>query len=354
MLLQRHASVGAARCALSHWIFIDHGAAHRLLFVGGMHRLARFHLAPLFLFAIAACGPSVADDGDSEVPASPDAGVEQPEPEENPDPNSAAGCEKMDIVFVIDDSASMQEEQDNLIANFPGFIEVLADYQTRDGSYLDYRVAVTTTGLDVNVGYSLGSFVEWEYGNGLDGAFVEDTDCGMNDSWISGDSPSAESTFSCAAAVGTSGPSIEMPLEALRRAFTDRISDGSNTGFHRDDALLAFVVLTDEDDCSRSDNNFLYDCSEEKVNKTSSYIEFFDTLQGGRDRWTAAIIAGTGQENCESDFGEAYPAERLMQFASEAGDNVVTSSICDGDLAASLAEALHGFGDACEKFPSID
>src|SRR5688500_7280074 len=52
----------------------------------------------------------------------------------------AAGCSKMDLLFVIDNSGSMGQEQANLIANFPMFIQVL------DQSGLDYRVAVTTTG----------------------------------------------------------------------------------------------------------------------------------------------------------------------------------------------------------------
>ena len=35
------------------------------------------------------------------------------------------GCEAIDILFVVDDSGSMQQEQDNLADNFPKFIEVL-------------------------------------------------------------------------------------------------------------------------------------------------------------------------------------------------------------------------------------
>ena len=34
----------------------------------------------------------------------------------------ALGCSKMDLLFVIDNSGSMGEEQTNLIANFPTFI----------------------------------------------------------------------------------------------------------------------------------------------------------------------------------------------------------------------------------------
>ena len=47
-----------------------------------------------------------------------------------------------------------------------------------------------------------------------------------------------------------------MPLYAAELALVDRVADGTNAGFRRDDALLAIVILTDEDDCSREDNNF--------------------------------------------------------------------------------------------------
>ena len=56
----------------------------------------------------------------------------------------ALGCSKMDLLFVIDNSGSMGQEQTNLIANFPAFIAVL------EASGLDYRVAVTTTARDYN------------------------------------------------------------------------------------------------------------------------------------------------------------------------------------------------------------
>ena len=56
----------------------------------------------------------------------------------------------MDIVFVVDDSGSMAEEQSNLATNFPMFANLLAQYTTQSGEKLDYRVAITTTGRPEN------------------------------------------------------------------------------------------------------------------------------------------------------------------------------------------------------------
>jgi hypothetical protein len=314
------------------------------------------HGSAVLLFFLAACGSAGA------ASEAPDAGP-APGPDAAPmsDARPVDGCDKMDIVFVIDDSVSMQQEQDNLIANFPGFINVIENYETRSGMPLDYRIAVTTTGRDQRVGYQTPGFLDWVEQDGLNGAFVTDPECGFTKRWIDDDDPDPEAAFSCLASVGIGGPDIEMPLMALELALSDRVSDGTNNHFLRDDALLAFVVLTDEDDCSREDDGFVlgpptYDCvvDDPALTELSHFTAFFDNLVGSRDRWTGAVIAGPGPDECESEFGDAEHAVRLQDFTAEAGDNMVFSSICTGDLVPALAEALQRFGDACETFPSID
>jgi hypothetical protein len=53
-------------------------------------------------------------------------------------------------------------------------------------------------------------------------------------------------SFACIARLGTQGCGFEAQLEAARKA----LSPSVNPDFVRDDALLAIVFLTDEDDCS--------------------------------------------------------------------------------------------------------
>lgn len=67
-----------------------------------------------------------------------------------------------------------------------------------------------------------------------------------------------EKALRCMGLVGDGGCGIESPLEALKRALDGHRSE--NSGFLRPDALLAVLVITDEDDCSvqlarRSENN---------------------------------------------------------------------------------------------------
>jgi len=83
---------------------------------------------------LSACGVS-ADDGflgDSDGGGGTDGGFGLPD---SGQPPVQGVCSKMDILFVIDDSGSMGEEQGNLAQNFPLFIEALDNFN--DGS-LDY------------------------------------------------------------------------------------------------------------------------------------------------------------------------------------------------------------------------
>jgi hypothetical protein len=277
----------------------------------------------------------------------------------------AGTCARMDILFVVDDSGSMREEQGNLAANFDDFIAVLDGFQTDDGSPLDYRVAVTTSGRDVSYTVQPEPIPGFPFPlppidfseQGDDGAFRQG--CGMGRRWIERTDPDPAGTFACVAQVGTSGPGLEMPLYAAELAFGARVADGSNAGFVRDDALLAVVFLTDEDDCSRPDDGFTIasdSCDPEWPEQppVGHFVAVLDALKGDRGRWATAVIAGPGPGECSSQFGNAREAKRLRAFADQTGANAVFSSICDGELASSLADAIATFTAACQSFPPVE
>jgi len=288
-------------------------------------------------------GDTTAGDGDGDTTAGPDG----PPP---PPPPPAEVCDQIDIVFVIDDSPSMDEEQGNLSTNFPQFINVLDGFTTENGGPVDYRVAVTSTGRSKR-------WSEWfdgepfpRFQTGLDGEFVQD--CGMTRPWVEKSDPNRASEFSCAARLGTGGPLEEMPLSALRAALTDRVDDTSNAGFRREEALLAVVILTDEDDCSREANNFALGPGEfmcTNADPIAEYKAFLDDYAGGEGRWAVAAIAGPRQ--CSSVFGDADEAFRLKELVNQAGDTGRFGSICDGDLSLALGQALETFDTACQNLP---
>ena len=254
----------------------------------------------------------------------------------------AKACNKIDLMFVVDNSGSMSEEQDNLAANFPEFISLLDGYTTSDGEQLDYRVAVTTTGRDFDlivdappVNVPGGGTVDLppvhNTMQGDNGSFR--SGCGMSRRWMERADGMVGDTFSCVAEVGTDGPGIEMPLQATEDALSARMTDGTNQGFLRDDALLALVVLTDEDDCSMAGSSYTEtdpftgeECGANwPLVDIGQTVSFLDGVKGDRGRWATAVIAAPS--DCSSDFGSATRAVRLQQFVSQTGNNAVFSSI---------------------------
>jgi hypothetical protein len=310
--------------------------------------------------SLTACGPNDRG-GDDTVPPGDDMPADDEPPGDDTPPS--ATCQAMDIVFIVDDSGSMAEEQGNLATNFPQFAQVLDTYEVAPGQLLDYRVALTTTGRTITTTLvpppPLPPIPLTEQGD--NGAFRND--CGSPKRWIDRTDGNLGSTLACRANVGTSGPGFEMPLYAGMLALGDRVADGSNAGFLRDDALLAVVMITDEDDCSRTDDNITMSPTEDIcASGPPAYItpqatlDFYDNLKGGRGRWAAAVVAGPTA--CTSSFGDAAEAAKLKSFVSQmnqgSAQNGVFSSICDGDMSMSLRDALDTFQAACESFPPIE
>jgi hypothetical protein len=234
-----------------------------------------------------------------------------------PDGSSGEECTQMDIVFVVDNSASMMEEQASLKANFPRFIRVIEAYKTKQGLPLDFRVAVTNTD-DLS---DRGKFR---------------TNGAVSRQWLERQDPMLSETFGVRAEMGTTGSPLEKPLETLKLALTDRIVDGTNGAFLRETALLAAVVLTDENVAGLK-------------NKTNAeYIADFDAVKKGkRERWAFAAIAGplTSTAGCS-----AARAAKLNDFTTAVGTNGVFASICDADLTSALEKAVSVFTVACKTF----
>jgi hypothetical protein len=305
-------------------------------------------LVALSALALGACGP-----GDR-----PGDGSGDDDGSDRPDANTGPGdvggqdegtCTKVDFLFVVDNSPSMGDEQAALIANFPKFIQVIDAFKTNTGKPLDYRIAVTTTGR--NITYTVGALTQTEMGD--DGVFHALP--GMTRPWIERADGNVTGAFSQLANVGTTGPSWEMQLKAAELAFTRQAAPGKpNAGFLRDDALLAMVLITDEDDCSRDEDmwtstGFDYACKRDP----DTFVQFFDQLKGERGRWASTVIAippGTG-EPCVS--GSASTGDRLKDFVTAAGQNSVFADICTGNFASALDLAVGTFTAACQSFPPI-
>ncbi len=159
---------------------------------------------------------------------------------------------KLDLLFVVDNSGSMFEEQTSLKENFPQFMQQLAGLE---GGLPDIHIGVISTNVGVGTSWS-GCTADGDDGAlltngcaGIDGVFLEDV-TGPNGR-VRNYQGALEDQFKCMAALGTRGCGAEQPLESLRRALEP--SNARNAGFLRPDSVLAIILITDEDDCSTRD-----------------------------------------------------------------------------------------------------
>jgi hypothetical protein len=166
---------------------------------------------------------------------------------------------KLDILFVVDDSNSMEREQLEITENFRRMIDVL---ETIPGGLPDLHIGVITTNVGAGDACPTPS-----YGPGV----LRDrgaTDCPMLTTNYIEDIDGAggrtrnytgtlDDAFACVGEQGIGGCGFEQPLEAIRLALSP--GNTSNEGFLRDDATLAVVILSDEDDCSAMPSLFADD-----------------------------------------------------------------------------------------------
>jgi hypothetical protein len=167
----------------------------------------------------------------------------------------------IDILFVIDNSASTNDKQVQFAANFPRFIDALNAFPT---GFPNVHIGVVSSSVDIGNSVFGPQCSPASGQNGslqnrpFDGICAAPTDRFLVDVAVAGGTrqvnyPGGDlaASFSCIAQLGAAGCGFEAPLAAMQRAL-----DGSrpeNAGFLRRGAFLAVVILTDEDDCSADD-----------------------------------------------------------------------------------------------------
>jgi hypothetical protein len=233
-----------------------------------------------------------------------------------------------DILFVVDDSRSMSEEQDELSNNLGIFIEGLLG----SAIALDIHVGVTNTSVEdyvasagtttgygraVNPGfpgapgtpYPQGTIVAIEQdpsGVGTAGHFlwgIAYDPAHLASTWggprllTSGGGVAAIRDFKANVKQGTWGSSREQPLEAMQRALEKASCPGPNCGFLRAGARLSVVILTDEDDCSGPRDGVVVDdvtchsaANYGRLDPLAGFVDYLDRTVGGAP--IVALIAG--------------------------------------------------------------
>lgn len=220
---------------------------------------------------------------------------------------------KLDVLFVVDNSGSMSSSQSALATNFPSFI----DYFKNKG--YDFRLAVTTT--DVYYG---SQFVS----NGCSLCNVEQTRfrSGTNPKIyvLDNNTPNLETAFSQNVAVGTSGSGDERAFSSFEGA----LSSSLNVGFHRSDAYLAVIIISDEEDFSHDDINLNESYTQPTLHTVASYKSFLEIFTGGRATQDFSVSTISVLDNaCKTALGSGRKiGTRYMQLADLTGGS--KNSLC--------------------------
>lgn len=133
---------------------------------------------------------------------------------------------EVDVLFVVDNSCSMQTSQDELAANFPVFFSYF------EGSGIDYHIGVVST--DMVAGDQAGRL---------------QVVAGRR--WVDDETDNAQGVFSAMVGLGVSGSATEQGIAAAYAALEVH-RDDHNADFRRDDAGLVIVTISDEEDQSNA------------------------------------------------------------------------------------------------------
>jgi len=270
----------------------------------------------------------------------------------------------VDVLFLVDNSNSMIEEQVSLKERFPELIESLTTGLVRGARADATRTFPPVHDLHFGVVDSdmgTGGFVVPTCSNSLfgdDGILRTSGDAaasGCSSVYPSflefrlGDSASMfAADASCLASLGTGGCGFEQPLDSVLKALTPSSSsttfvrgtrghgDVENAGFVRPDSVLAIVLLTDEDDCSAlepelfntSSTTYLSDlnlrCSQfpEALHPIDRYVGGLVSLRPDPSPLVFAAIAGVPVDltldTTRTSFGAILGDARMQEMPDPA------------------------------------
>lgn len=267
---------------------------------------------------------------------------------------------RLDLLFVIDNSGSMSEEQLNLARNLPGLVRALEELTDAEGNPVnpDVNIMVTTTDAG-NVlcepfykpgrGPELGSPISTPCTDRLDrfesidmppvnaesactsvcpnpvtpmGDYINFNAAGSNvpagdavdvDGDGEPDSTVAQA-LACIGPQGIDGCGYESPLDSMMRALDPEAEWNADNGFLRPGGLLAVAVITDEADCSITDESVMSDPAFQEVNP-GTMME----VPSSAICWNAGVACdgpdGNGEySNCQSTGSALRPVQEYIDL----------------------------------------
>lgn len=252
-------------------------------------------------------------------------GAESPSPEASQGIYTAAkenftqstNRNQVDILFIDDNSVSMSKEQEEMANKFPTFIKSLSDVR--------WQIGVTTTDHSSALYALKGALLDIPHTGGqkiLDPILA-------NSEKLFSETVRRPETLNCDLKGGTCPSGDEQPLKSIIEAVAKRGTE--NAGFFRDEASLAVVVLSDEDELS-----------ERPANATSPQ-QVIDAIKTawpkGKNFAVYGVIIQPGDSNCldlqnTQGSGKGYYGTAVAELSKLTGG--ITGSICASDYSPIL------------------
>ena len=230
---------------------------------------------------------------------------------------------KLDVLFLVDNSGSMSSSQNNLAANFSSFIDrfITKGY--------DFKIAVGTTDAYygdqfLSTGCSLCTVNQTRFRSGVAPSPVYVIDKNNYDLGLASEVTRLKSEFSANVKVGISGSGDERAFSSIKALLNSSL----NSGFHRSDAYLAIIVVSDEEDFSQDNYTMNETYTNPALHTVQSYKDFLNTFTGAQSGVdysvsTISILDST----CLATLGSGRKiGQRYMQLADLTGGT--KNSLC--------------------------
>lgn len=213
---------------------------------------------------------------------------------------------KVDILFVVDNSQSMNRHQGNLAENIHKFTSTFIN-----NSIVDYQIGVITTDM----------FATTLSGTPCCGKLVGKVKV------VSNSTPRGNEILSSNLRVGVDGDYTEKVFDPVYAALSPPNITKDNLGFYRPEASLVLIFLTDAEDQSKN------------MTASDLYKFLVDLKMGNKKKVLAygAIIPSGIEDGCIRDVKNSIPykIEDFLRLVFNNKDNVM--NICDPDYGTRLA-----------------
>jgi hypothetical protein len=238
---------------------------------------------------------------------------------------------KMDILWVIDNSGSMAPAQTNLANNFSSFISSFSS------KGYDYRIGVTTSDAWGAL-FGNPNIARLKDGAGANhtGVFV-----------INPSTPNILATFAINIAQGIAGLGDERAFQSFKTVLNSSL----NNDFRRPEAYLSIIIVSDEDDFSHNGSfslNKNYNAA--GLHTVQSYVTYLDTLtqsSGATRKYSVSGIAVWDQACKNQSHAAASIGVRYGQLVDATGG--VKGSIC-ANFATVLDEIQNKIAELSTQF----